>query len=661
MATALFRMVASFSRNMTIATTMGSFLMCILFVNCGYVLSRDKVKSWWVWAYWISPLMYADGAIITNEFLGHSWDKIYSATNETLGVTVMKSRSFFPYAYWYWIGVGAMIGFVLILNSLYIFFLTVLNGQLDVRLALSDGTKESVEAWDSHHVCGTKLVLSIRINKSLSSHSAQWWVSQRCFVAVHGGSAYFVKSNGEDEMGLCWSSSAEHNKIDNNNITSAQLRTITVNSRNNISRNNRFSASSGDYPTGHMLPHPNLRIFTFAKLRNATKNFKPDTMLGDGGFGKVYKAWIDDKGIGKSGSANGIPCRHAIAVMKARSLRVDDFVSHWFKKELYCELYIDYLPNAMKVGRELWPTTDLRPFRGPPPRILLGRPRNKRVSELGEGGSGVKIMMVVVLVGYSLASSSSSSPVIPRLILSDHLPSSSRFLRDGMSLRRHPPTFRRAGHPNPSPTSTTTPPVLRCHVFLLFGPAVKVVTAGQVPFMLYSLPICASPSPVLCSPLSFTKQILILAVLNQVATALFRTIAAFSRNITISTTLGSFIMSILFINCGYILSRDRVRNWWIWAYWISPLMYADGAIISNEFLGHSWSKIYPATNETLGVTVMKYRSFFPYAYWYWIGIGAMIGFILIFNSLYIVCLTFLSGGYLQFLDNTKTYTPLKLM
>ncbi|KAM7255854.1 hypothetical protein ACFE04_011595 [Oxalis oulophora] len=59
-----------------------------------------------------------------------------------------------------------------------------------------------------------------------------------------------------------------------------------------------------DYPTGHMLPHPNLRIFTFAELRNATKNFKLDTMLGDGGFGKVYKAWIDDKGIGKSGSAN---------------------------------------------------------------------------------------------------------------------------------------------------------------------------------------------------------------------------------------------------------------------------------------------------------------------------------------------------------------------
>ncbi|KAM7276885.1 hypothetical protein ACFE04_018751 [Oxalis oulophora] len=47
----------------------------------------------------------------------------------------------------------------------------------------------------------------------------------------------------------------------------------------NISSNNRFSASSADhtYPTGHILPYPNLRIFTFADLQNATKNFKPDT------------------------------------------------------------------------------------------------------------------------------------------------------------------------------------------------------------------------------------------------------------------------------------------------------------------------------------------------------------------------------------------------
>ncbi|KAM7254097.1 hypothetical protein ACFE04_031779 [Oxalis oulophora] len=53
--------------------------------------------------------------------------KIDQATNQTLGVAVLKSRAFFPYAYWYWIGIGALVGFIVILNVLYTLFLTVLS------------------------------------------------------------------------------------------------------------------------------------------------------------------------------------------------------------------------------------------------------------------------------------------------------------------------------------------------------------------------------------------------------------------------------------------------------------------------------------------------------------------------------------------------------
>jgi hypothetical protein len=34
------------------------------------------VKKWWIWGYWISPLMYAQNAISVNEFLGASWNKV---------------------------------------------------------------------------------------------------------------------------------------------------------------------------------------------------------------------------------------------------------------------------------------------------------------------------------------------------------------------------------------------------------------------------------------------------------------------------------------------------------------------------------------------------------------------------------------------------------
>ncbi|KAJ7565641.1 hypothetical protein O6H91_02G068600 [Diphasiastrum complanatum] len=39
-----------------------------------------------------------------------------------------------------------------------------------------------------------------------------------------------------------------------------------------------------------------LRIFAFSDLRAATRNFRPDSKLGVGGFGSVFKGWIDEHG-----------------------------------------------------------------------------------------------------------------------------------------------------------------------------------------------------------------------------------------------------------------------------------------------------------------------------------------------------------------------------
>jgi hypothetical protein len=36
----------------------------------------DYIPSWWIWGFWVSPLMYAQNAASVNEFLGHSWDKV---------------------------------------------------------------------------------------------------------------------------------------------------------------------------------------------------------------------------------------------------------------------------------------------------------------------------------------------------------------------------------------------------------------------------------------------------------------------------------------------------------------------------------------------------------------------------------------------------------
>jgi hypothetical protein len=49
-----------------------------------------------------------------------------------------------------------------------------------------------------------------------------------------------------------------------------------------------------------------LRIFSFAELKVATRNFKSDTLLGEGGFGQVYKGWLDEKAPGRNGSGTVI-------------------------------------------------------------------------------------------------------------------------------------------------------------------------------------------------------------------------------------------------------------------------------------------------------------------------------------------------------------------
>lgn len=48
---------------------------------------------------------------------------------------------------------------------------------------------------------------------------------------------------------------------------------------------------------GEILQSSNLKNFTFAELKAATRNFRPDSVLGEGGFGSVFKGWIDEQSL----------------------------------------------------------------------------------------------------------------------------------------------------------------------------------------------------------------------------------------------------------------------------------------------------------------------------------------------------------------------------
>ncbi|XP_010254256.1 PREDICTED: pleiotropic drug resistance protein 1-like [Nelumbo nucifera] len=138
------------------------------------------------------------------------------------------------------------------------------------------------------------------------------------------------------------------------------------------------------------------------------------------------------------------------------------------------------------------------------------------------------------------------------------------------------------------------------------------------------------------------RQYFLLLLVNQVASALFRFIGSVGRNMIVANTFGSFSLLAVLVLGGFILSRENVKKWWIWGYWVSPLMYGQNALAVNEFLGKSWRHVPLNKTETLGVSAIKSRGFFAEARWYWIGVGAMIGYIFLFNFLFTVALTYLN-------------------
>ncbi|XVF76640.1 hypothetical protein PTKIN_Ptkin13bG0282800 [Pterospermum kingtungense] len=135
-------------------------------------------------------------------------------------------------------------------------------------------------------------------------------------------------------MGACWS----------NRIKSVSSSSTGANSRSASRKGKNLSGSSRRTPRseGEILQSSNLKTFTFSELRTATRNFRPDSILGEGGFGSVFKGWIDEHSLTATKPGNG-------TVIAVKRLKQEGFQGH---KEWLAE--INYLgqvhhPNLVKL------------------------------------------------------------------------------------------------------------------------------------------------------------------------------------------------------------------------------------------------------------------------------------------------------------------------
>lgn len=57
---------------------------------------------------------------------------------------------------------------------------------------------------------------------------------------------------------------------------------------------------------GEILQSSNLKSFSFTELKAATRNFRPDSVVGEGGFGSVFKGWIDEHSFAAAKPGTGM-------------------------------------------------------------------------------------------------------------------------------------------------------------------------------------------------------------------------------------------------------------------------------------------------------------------------------------------------------------------
>ncbi|KAL3675445.1 hypothetical protein R1sor_025393 [Riccia sorocarpa] len=155
MVSSCLRFIPSVARDLAMGNSLGTAILLIFFLISGFFIPRAEITPWWIWGYWISPFSYVENAISVLEFRAPQWDKVSTRSNETLGVTVLKSFGFFTGESWYWIGVGVLLGYSVLFNVLFSLALTYLNPLKENR---SMRVSEQNEAADSSTRTGPESV-----------------------------------------------------------------------------------------------------------------------------------------------------------------------------------------------------------------------------------------------------------------------------------------------------------------------------------------------------------------------------------------------------------------------------------------------------------------------------------------------------------------------
>ena len=124
----------------------------------------------------------------------------------------------------------------------------------------------------------------------------------------NGNSTSVGRSNNSGGNSRLFSSS-------NNHSTGNNTSTSFWGSENSLASRVR---QEEEFPHEQILDAANLKVFTWAELKSATRNFRAENVVGEGGFGKVFKGLINKEG---SESKKGEGLTIAIKILKSDSMQ----------------------------------------------------------------------------------------------------------------------------------------------------------------------------------------------------------------------------------------------------------------------------------------------------------------------------------------------------
>ncbi|KAL3750663.1 hypothetical protein ACJRO7_011624 [Eucalyptus globulus] len=140
-------------------------------------------------------------------------------------------------------------------------------------------------------------------------------------------------------MGICLSARIKAESPYNTGTNTKSIGTSENDLSSNGSKASSVLAPLTQRSECEILQSSNVQIFSYADLRMATRNFRPDSVLGEGGFGSVFKGWIDENSFSAAKAGTGM-------VIAVKKLNQESFQGHreWLAEVNYLgQLYHPHL------------------------------------------------------------------------------------------------------------------------------------------------------------------------------------------------------------------------------------------------------------------------------------------------------------------------------